>query len=226
MKKKFITIEKHYDILFEREKRLGLNKLGIMTSFGWDNDPKRLGFVLSRYKFVAKMFSGKKNILEIGACDGWPSRIVKNEVINLTVSDFDKSFIEFGKKNISKKFPMKFIVHDMTKNPTLQKFDGIYAIDVFEHIEKKKENIFLKNIIKSLNYNGSLILGCPSLEAQKYSKDSKKKGHVNCKSSIDLKLTLEKYFYNVFLFSMNDEVLHTGFGKMSQYLFVLCTNPK
>jgi hypothetical protein len=36
----------------------------------------------------------------------------------------------------------------------------------------------------------------------------------------------EQYFSRVFVFSMNDEVVHTGFYPMAQYLFVMCTAPK
>ena len=39
----------------------------------------------------------------------------------------------------------------------------------------------------------------------------------------ELKTTLQKHFKNVFLFSMNDEVIHTGFSKMSHYNLALCT---
>ena len=35
-----------------------------------------------------------------------------------------------------------------------------------------------------------------------------------------------KYFENVFLFSMNDEVVHTGFSPMAHYLFVICCQKK
>ena len=41
--------------------------------------------------------------------------------------------------------------------------------------------------------------------------------------SIDI---LEKYFKNVFLFSMNDEVVHTGFSKMAHYLICLCVGAR
>jgi len=33
---------------------------------------------------------------------------------------------------------------------------------------------------------------------------------------------LKNYFNNVFLFSMNDEVVHTGFNKMAHYLIAIC----
>jgi hypothetical protein len=35
---------------------------------------------------------------------------------------------------------------------------------------------------------------------------------------------LQEFFHNVFIFCMNDEVLHTGFHKMAHYIFALgCT---
>ena len=36
-----------------------------------------------------------------------------------------------------------------------------------------------------------------------------------------MKLIGDKYFENSFLFSMNDEVVHTGFGPMAHYLIIL-----
>ena len=76
--------------------------------------------------------------------------------------------------------------------------------------------------MKSLKKDGALIFGMPSLESQLYASPASKEGHVNCKSGNDFKECMEKYFKNVFLFSMNDEVIHTGFEKMSHYLFTLC----
>ena len=64
----------------------------------------------------------------------------------------------------------------------------------------------------------------PSIESQKYASYKSKIGHINCKTGDDLKNLFEKFFYNVFLFSMNDEVVHTGFNKMAHYLIALCTN--
>jgi hypothetical protein len=41
---------------------------------------------------------------------------------------------------------------------------------------------------------------------------------VNCKTGGELRALLNQFFHNVFLFSMNDEVVHTGFTPMAQYL--------
>jgi hypothetical protein len=137
--------------------------------------------------------------------------------------DFDKELLSSAnliQKNYKSK--INFIFKDILKNKLKKKYDGIYSLDVFEHIEKKKEDFFIKNLFKTLNKKGVLILGTPSLESQKYASKYSKIGHVNCKSQGDLKNLLKKYFPNVFAFSMNDEVIHTGYSKMSHYNFMVC----
>jgi hypothetical protein len=69
---------------------------------------------------------------------------------------------------------------------------------------------------------GVAIIGMPSLESQPYASEQSRLGHVNCKSAPDLKALMEDFFHNVFMFSMNDEVVHTGFHKMAHYIFALC----
>ena len=109
----------------------------------------------------------------------------------------------------------------MLSGPVLGSFDGIYALDVLEHIAPDKEGIFLANIMSSLAPHGAVVLGMPSLESQAYASPNSKAGHVNCKSMPEFRRFMEKYFHNVFMFGMNDEVVHTGYHKMSHYLFAL-----
>ena len=75
---------------------------------------------------------------------------------------------------------------------------------------------------RTTNNNGIYICGIPSLESQQYASEGSKIGHVNCMSKTQLKSYLSSYFSNIFVFSMNDEVLHTGYGPMSHYLLALC----
>ena len=42
----------------------------------------------------------------------------------------------------------------------------------------------------------------------------------------DLKRTLERHFHTVFVFSMNDEVVHTGFYPMANYLLGVACHRK
>tara|TARA_B100000686_G_C16616571_1_gene876811 strand:+ start:376 stop:1053 length:678 start_codon:yes stop_codon:yes gene_type:complete len=218
-----IKQKKH--IQYNFKKKHGLEKLGLMSNKRWIEDPRGLLFSLSRYKFVSKMLEGKKNVLEVGCGDGWFSRVVKQTVKNLTLSDSDKIFIQDAKKRKKGRWKFSYMIHDMTKNSTRLKYDGIYLLDVFEHIEKENEKKFIKNIIYSLSKNGVVIIGVPSLEFQKYVKNPDPT-HVNCKTSDQLKKFLSRFFNNTFFFSMNDETVHTGFKRMANYFIVVCTEPK
>ena len=200
--------------------------MGLMSGHSFLGDTKRLVFTLSRYKFVSKMFSGFDNVLEIGCADAFGTPIVLNEVSSLVACDFDPVFIGDAKTTHPFSDRIQFQVHDMVKAPINRQFEGAFCLDVLEHIEPRHEDSFLTNICQSLRENGSLIVGMPSLESQIYASKISKLGHVNCKKGSDLKFVLSKYFQRVFLFSMNDEVVHTGYEPMSQYILALCCFPK
>ena len=212
--------------LISLENERGLENIGLMKSFEWHEDPKRLVFTLSRYKFVAKMLSGKNRVAEIGCGDGFCARIVKQEVGQLTITDYDSYFIKRFEDIASEEWPISAVEHNILEGPLEQKFDAIYSLDVMEHIHSENEHVFIKNIIDSVKNSGVVIIGMPSLESQMYASPGSKAGHVNCKSGKNLKSLMESFFHNVFLFSMNDEVVHTGFEKMAHYLIVVCTSKK
>jgi len=226
MKKIIKTKDPVNQPLISLENEKGLETIGLMNSAVWHEDPKRLVFTLSRYKFVAKMLSGKESVAEIGCGDGFGARIVKQEVGKLTITDYDSYFIKRFEDIASEEWPISAIEHNILEKPLEQKFDAVYSLDVMEHIHSENEHIFIKNIIDSVRNSGVIIIGMPSLESQKYASSGSKDGHVNCKSGKNLKSIMEKYFDNVFLFSMNDEVVHTGFEKMAHYLIVVCTSKK
>jgi len=220
------TKEPQYQTLIDLNNKKGLNQLGLMMNEVWNGDPKRLAFVLSRYKFIAKMLAGYVNVLEVGCGDAWPARIVKQAVTNLTVSDFDPIFIDDAKRRDDPEWPIDYLLHDMTESPVDEKFDAVYSVDVLEHIDPNNESAFLSNICQSLQPQGMAIIGIPSIESQPYASQASKQGHINCKTGSDFKQCMSAYFHHVLLFSMNDEVVHTGYDKMAHYLFTICCGLK
>jgi 2-polyprenyl-3-methyl-5-hydroxy-6-metoxy-1,4-benzoquinol methylase len=206
-----VTREGQYGIVFDVIKKHGRTQLGLMVNESWNQDPRRTLFTLARYKFVAKMLTGKANVLEIGCADAFGTRLVQQEVRNITAVDFDPVFIEDANARMNPHWPMICKVHDMLEGPVEGEFDALYSLDVLEHIEPKDEALFLKHATDSLAAGGVAIIGMPSLESQSYA---------------SLKSTLENYFQNVFIFSMNDEVIHTGYFPMAHYLMALCVGPK
>jgi len=215
------TVEPQYQDHVSLRDKKGLSRLGLRATARWDSDPRLLLIALARYKFVAKMLSGKKKVLEVGCGDAFETRMILQEVESVCAIDFDPVFIKNAYELMDDKWKFECRIQDILECPVEGPFDAAYALDVLEHIPKKNEQIFMRNIARSLEDNGVLIVGMPSIQSQVYASELSKAGHVNCKDHLELKSLMLQYYHNVFIFSMNDEVVHTGFYPMAHYLFAL-----
>jgi cyclopropane fatty-acyl-phospholipid synthase-like methyltransferase len=214
--------EPQYEEVIRLMRERGPERMGLMTSWAWYSDPKRLGFMLARYKFVAKMLEGANHVLEVGCGDGFGSLIVAQAVKAVTAVDFDVDFVESARAVASDRWPVAFKVHDVRCGPVEGTFDGVYSLDVLEHIPVADERRFIANMIAPLTEHGTCIIGTPSLESQTFASLYSRLGHVNCKDQRALKTLMRSFFHSVFVFSMNDEVVHTGHHAMSHYNLCVC----
>jgi hypothetical protein len=97
----------------------------------------------------------------------------------------------------------------------------VYCLDVLEHVPGDDD------FLAALYWAAPVaIIGTPSKESQQYASRLSREGHVNCYSAPDLKRRLKKFWPDVFIFTMNDESLGTGFYGMAHYLLALCVRPK
>ena len=99
-------------------------------------------------------------------------------------------------------------------------------MDVLEHIFPEEESRFMCHLAGSLAARGVAVIGPPNASADTYASENSKIGHVNLKQGEQLRALCQQYFHNVFMFGMNDEVVHTGFLPMSHYLMALCVGPR
>jgi hypothetical protein len=210
----------------EVSEHVCVGPLGLMTNPPWREDPRRLSFILARYKFVAKMLSGRSSVAEVGGGDAFGTRIVLQETQNLIVYDYDPILIENVEHRADPRWPVKAQRHDILEAPLPIRHNAIYTLDLIEHLPVTQEGRLLRHLCHSLSDKGVLIIGTPSLESQCYASPQSKVDNINCKSGRTLKTILKEYFHTVFIFSMNDEVVHTGFHPMAHYLFAVCCEPK
>lgn len=212
---------------YATQLKLGSTRLGVLKNWEWYDDPKRVVFSMARYKFVGKMFEGRSNVLEFGCGDAFNAPLVRQCVKKLTVTDFDPVFIADAKERMRDKWPYDAHVVDITSDALPPgPYDGIYSLDVLEHLPESMDDLVMTKLTNALSDDGAMIIGMPSLESQVYASPASKEGHINCKSMPDFKALMEKYFHSVFMFSMNDEVVHTGYYKMAHYLIAVCAHKK
>ena len=201
-----------------------------MRSQDWVVNPARFLFGLSRYKFVAQMMRDRFT-LEIGCGDGFYTHIVHRTTHVMHAIDTDADLINDAQTYAAHhqaryEYPIHFRQHDILTQPYPGVFDGIYSLDVLEHIPQEQEDLFITNSVYGLSKDGIAIFGMPSKESQPYASELSKQGHVNCKTEHELRKLMQRHFGIVLIFGMNDEVLHTGFGPMCHYRFAVCANKK
>ncbi len=209
--------EEWVDRIIETPGRL----LGPRASHSFINDPRHLAITLSRYKFSAKMLKGKHKAIEVGCGDALGAPLVSQEVGELLCIDIDTQLIEGNKERISDLKQIYFENLDITKEVPVGKFDGGYSLDVIEHIPQELEPQFFANICKCLTDDAIFIIGTPNITAEIHASRPGHSPHVNLKDENGLRELFSKYFQNVLIFSMNDEVVHTGFSPMAHFLFAI-----
>ena len=195
-------------------------KLGPWTSYSLLHDPKHMGFVLARYKFCAKMLEGKDSVLEVGCGDAFGIPIVAQSAAQVLGIDRELRLIQGNRRRLKPIKNISFRQMDICQNVPPEKFDASYSIDVIEHLDRGLNDRFIANQCACLHPEGVCIVGMPNVTADKYAKFSRVQ-HINLMSHAKLRGLMQKYFKNVFMFSMNDEVIHTGFPLMAHYLFAM-----
>jgi len=204
---------------FDKEK--GPVTMGLTSSYTWRHDPKHILFSLSRYKFCAKMLSGKKSVYEAGCGDGFGVPILMQEVDNYLGVDIEPSLVDQCIELYSDWDNVEFSRMDLTKESPGKLFDACISLDVIEHIDPNHESFFMERLCGNLNDDAICFIGTPNIDADMHASKISKIGHVNLKSQATLKKLMDGFFENVFVFSMNDEVVHTGFSPMAHYLMAV-----
>jgi cyclopropane fatty-acyl-phospholipid synthase-like methyltransferase len=192
-------------------------RFGDHWSYNFINDPKRLAFVLSRYKFAAKMACKRGKILELGSSTGIGATILGESMQEYVGVDLDESAIRTAQKNLA---PPKFqFIFDDFMGKTYGQFDAVISLDVVEHIHAEYEDLYFTTLFQNLSSSGICVVGTPNITSTPYASLASQMGHVNMYSMERLQTVMKKYFHQVFPFGMNDEMMHTGFAAMSHYIF-------
>lgn len=204
-------------------------KMGGYFSNSVRTDIKHISFTLSRYKFISKLLLYRKNIevLELGCNEALGALLLlqNNDIKSYKGVDFDAESIAWNQENMPEK--CKFVCGDFFEPSNVEgMFDLIFSLDVIEHINQEREEEFGNIFSSHLKAGGVAVIGTPNITMYQYESEGSREGHVNMYSQERIHELLCRWFDNVFIFNMNDEVVNDCFAPMSCYIFAVCTGKK
>lgn len=198
--------------------------LGPYFSFIIRRTPRRLLHLLSYYKFAAKMIGPSKRVAEVGCSEGFGTILLAESAASCVGYDLDADAIAVANASVGSE-KLQFEVRDVLAQPIPQ-CDALVSLDTIEHIARDHEEAFVACFAQTLTPDGICIIGTPNETSDQYASPWTRAGHINLFSGDRLRALCERHFRNVFLFSGNDEMVHTGFTPMAHYLIALCVGPK
>ncbi len=193
--------------------------LGRYHSYHFHHTPRRLLHMMSYYKFASKMIGAGKTVLDVGCQEGLGTWLLASECGRATGIDSDSEAIQAGKKNW-KGANISFRCVDFLKMKPAP-YGAIVCFDTVEHILPRNTGKFFKKIPACLSHDGIAVIGTPNITSSKYASEVTRQGHVNLYSGERLEAEMKKHFHHVFMFAANDEMVHTGFLPMAQYLIAI-----
>ena len=200
--------------------------LGPVNAGTWLRDPRHMGFMLARYKFASKMMRRCSSILEVGCGEGLGTlMLVRDTPARVLGIDFDEAQIQYARQQVEPhgQGRLSFTCGDAAAQVQAAGcFDGLLCLDVLEHVDPKEEKTFLENCVGALQPGAVAVFGTPNIASDAFASPPSRAGHINLFDPDRFAATLEGHFSHVFPFSMNDEMVHTGYAKMAHYLLALC----
>ena len=191
-------------------------------------------FTAARYKFVARMLTPRKGAtaLELGCNNGFGTRYLRQrcDLRYLLGVDFDHDAIEIAQAEVADDICAfredDFLGKDYRSGRARGGYTCVYSMDVIEHIPQTDEQTFIDTVADNLAPDGFAVIGTPNVTMYPYASPWNKERHINNFDQQRLHALLATRFEQVFLFGMNDEVLHTGFDPMCCYILALACQKK
>ena len=198
--------------------------LGDYFSYQLRRTPRRTLFSLAYYKFTAKMLQPNSRVLELGCGEGLGGCILSESADSYHGVDLDSVMIDSAQSNFQEGDRSFETANVLGKQ--FGSYDAVVSLDVIEHIVPENDGLFWKTVSDNLGEKGVAVIGTPNITSQKYASEVTRSGHINLYDHKRMLETASEWFEYCFMFSANDELVHTGFSPMAHYLMVLACGPK
>jgi 2-polyprenyl-3-methyl-5-hydroxy-6-metoxy-1,4-benzoquinol methylase len=216
----------HFDqLLKEQERKYGwINLPPEYTELFVDNTLQLL-VKLARYKFVVRQLKKTDHVLEVGSGNGLGTAFLAQNASQATGIEIEPYYYDAAVK-INRRKNIEFLLQSIFDHDLSRKYDAVVSFDVIEHLKEEDGALLVERMAQHCKPNGMVVIGTPSIYSYPYQSAYSRASHIKCYDQQELVALFDKYFRRTLAFSMNDEMVHTGFSKLAWYYFVLGFGPK
>jgi hypothetical protein len=233
---------------------VGLLSQGLRTGQLWQDDEARSASHLAQYRFVAALMGLRHDIAEYGCASPVGTRLVLQQSRKMTLFDPRRLVVGDLQWRFQDDWRFEARLHDILSTPFPRQVDSAFCIDFLQYISRDEEDSFIRNMRDSLAHESDfLLIGSPSYGADippaaqhtpgaevPHVLTDQLSGHdPPCRSrsapvdarlyrrtGAELKALMERFFHNVFVFSMVDDAARPGIQPKSQHVFALSCGKK
>ena len=129
-----------------------------------ENTLRNENFDRPQYQHALRMLNtlnpDHKNVIEFGAGRGEFARLLREKGYNVFFTDINPENVKWAKDNGFNALHLD--ANEKLNQFTDQQFDGAIMLEVIEHIPKKTESIFFREVRRVLKKKGNLFLSTPN----------------------------------------------------------------
>lgn len=185
----------------------------------------RLLIRLARYKAIARQLGPADDVLEIGSGSGVGAMFLAQHCRSVLGIDLKEHEVNEA-RGINKRPNVRFEVGDFFDLPAEASFDTIVNLDVVEHLPEAEGERLIERTTRHLRDTGMLVLGTPSIHSYPYQSALSQAAHVRCYDLDELTAIVGRHYGRILRFSMNDELVHTGFSKLAWFYLLFAFYPR
>ena len=180
---------------------------------------------LARYKFVARHIKTNDDVLEVGCGSGLGAILLGQHCRSVKGIDIKHQEIKEAKA-INPRSNVEYELMDFFELQASAKYDVVCSLDVIEHLTEQVAKKLIHKTTQHLHKNGMLVIGTPSLYCRDYQSELSRAAHIKLYDQKELVDLIETYYGRALAFSMNDELVHTGFSKLAWYYIIIAFYPQ
>ena len=233
---------------------VGLPTQSLQASRLWQDDEARLASHLAHYRFIAALIGVRHDVAEYGCASPTGTRLILQQSRKMTLFDPRPLVVGDLQWRFQDDWRFEARLHDIISRPLSRQADSAYCVDFLQYISRDEEDIFVRNLRDSLSRESDfLLIGSPSYGAggppgaqhalgadtpQAVAAQSSR-DNLPCRSGsargqaviyrrtgAELKALTERFFHNVFMFSMVDDIAQPGIQPNAEHIFALSCGKK